>query len=43
MSDTLQFKIYRKWINMRANSFLGKYHETKIDKVIWKIISRIKI
>ena len=30
---TLQLKILRKWINMRANFFLVKYHGTQIDEV----------
>ena len=39
LRDTLQLKNLGKRINIRANSFLGKYHETKIDKGAWKIIS----
>ena len=29
----LQLKILRTWINIHANSFLGKYHETKMGTV----------
>ena len=38
----LQLKILRKWINIRAYSFLIKRHETKIDKDARKIISCMK-
>ena len=32
MKDTLQLKILWAWTNIRANSFLGKYHKTKMDE-----------
>ena len=37
--DTLQLKILRKWINIRANSSLGEYHETKMGERTQKTIS----
>ena len=37
--DTLQLKILRKWINIRANSSLGEYHETKMGERAQKTIS----
>ena len=43
LKDTLQMKILRTWININANSFLGKYHEMIIDKGSLEIISCTKI
>ena len=40
---TLQMKILRTWINIDANSFLGKYHEIKMGEGALKIISCTKI
>ena len=40
--ENLELKILRKWINMRAYSFLVKYHEMKIDEGAQKIISCTK-
>ena len=37
------WKSFRILINTRANSFLGKHHETKIDEETWKIISSTNI
>ena len=39
----LQLKILRTWINIDANSFLGKYHEMKMGEVALEIISYTKI
>ena len=36
--ETLHLKILRTWINMHANSFLGKYHEMKMDEGAFEII-----
>ena len=33
----------RTWINVTADSFLVKHHETKFDEGAWKIISCPKI
>ena len=43
LKDTLQLKILQTWINMRINSFLDKYDETKMNEGALEIISRIKI
>ena len=32
LKDILQLKILRAWINIQANSFLGKYHEIKMGE-----------
>ena len=32
LKDTLQLKILRTWNNIGTNSFLGKYHETKMGE-----------
>ena len=32
LKDTFQLKIFRTWINIGANLFLGTYHETKINE-----------
>ena len=39
----LQLKILRTWINIDANSFLGKYHEMRMGEVALEIISCTKI
>ena len=39
-NGTLQLKILRTWINVRANSFLGtKYYETIMGEGAWEVIS----
>ena len=43
LKDILQLKILRTWINIQANSFLGKYHEMKMDESVMDIISCTKI
>ena len=43
LKDTLQLKIIRTRINVRAISFLGKYHETKTGEGAWEVISWTKI
>ena len=43
LKDILQLKILLTWINMRVNSFLGKYHETSLGESDLKIISCTKI
>ena len=43
MKDTSQLKILQTWINIRINSFLDKYDETKMNEGALEIISRIKI
>ena len=43
MKDTLQLKILRTWINIRVNSFLGKYHEMKMGEGALEIVSCPKI
>ena len=43
LRDNLQLKILLTGINISANSFLAKHHETAIDKSAWKIISCAKI
>ena len=32
LEDTLYLKIFQIYINIRANSFLDKYHEAKMQK-----------
>ena len=41
--DTLQMKILRTWINIHANSFLGKYQEIIMDEHALGIINCTKI
>ena len=41
--DTLQLKIFRKWMNIRANSSLDEYHETKMGEGAQKTISCTKV
>ena len=36
-------KILRAWINIRINSFLDKYDETKMGEVPWKLLVAQKI
>ena len=43
LKDNLQLKILLRWVNIRANSFLGEYHETKINADVRKIISCTKL
>ena len=43
LKDTLQLKILRTWINIHANSILGKYHEMKMGEGDLEIISCTKI
>ena len=42
LKDTLQLKILRTWIDIRVNSFLDKFHETKMDEDASEIISCTK-
>ena len=37
LKDALQLKILWTWINIRGNSLLGKYHETKRKKDLGKL------
>ena len=39
LKDILQLKILQTWINIHANSFLGKYHEIKMGEGAVEIIS----
>ena len=43
LRDTLQLKIFRKWVNIRFNTFLVKHHGTKINKSARKTTSCTKI
>ena len=43
LKDALQLKILQTWINIHANSFLNKYHETKMGENVLEIISSTKI
>ena len=42
LRDTSQLNTLQTWINIRANSFLVKHHDTKIGEGAWKIISCTK-
>ena len=42
LKDTLQWKILWRWINIHANSFLGKYHEMKMGERASEVISCTK-
>ena len=42
LKDTLQLKILRTWINIHANSSLGKYHYMKMGEGALEIISCTK-
>ena len=43
LKDISQLKILPTWINIQANSFLGKYHEMKMGEGAMEIISCTKI
>ena len=38
LKDTIELKILRRRINIRVNSFLDKYRETKMAKMPWKLL-----
>ena len=38
LKDTLQLKILQTRIDIRVNSFLDKYHETKMAKMHWTLL-----